>query len=219
MKQSLPRHQKERGEINNDKTKKNFNRRAILEWSVEKPPRGFGERGNKAIYFRGTRGQKSKTEGNRGTKEFWGTGNTENQECDFGEQRENADFFLGNKITGTPPGRASPLWGFNQFYLWVIIRITSESLESPCWGNYSVLYFLCWGFKAQSTRWDVECSQFTQPHFYWTGLVLWVITCQFPPKCQHKVLTYLFLTWLYSIKICHIKVIWSLSAKLHVSVV
>ena len=33
---------------------------------------GFGEQGNKAIYFRGTREQKSKTEGNRGTKAIFG---------------------------------------------------------------------------------------------------------------------------------------------------
>ena len=56
------------------------------EWG---PPRGFGEQGNKAIYFRGTREQKSKTEGNRETKEhrrsrFWSWGT-----------RENADFFRG----------------------------------------------------------------------------------------------------------------------------
>ena len=31
---------------------------------------GFGEQENKALYFRGTRGQKSKTEGNSGTKTF-----------------------------------------------------------------------------------------------------------------------------------------------------
>ena len=32
------------------------------------PPRGLGEQGNKAVYFGGTREQKSKTEGTRGTK-------------------------------------------------------------------------------------------------------------------------------------------------------
>ena len=32
---------------------------------------------------------------------------------------------------------------------------------------------LCWGFTAQSTQWGhVKCGQFTQPHFYWAGLVL-----------------------------------------------
>ena len=35
-------------------------------------PKAFGEQGNQAIYFRGTRKQKSKTEGNRGTKAFFG---------------------------------------------------------------------------------------------------------------------------------------------------
>ena len=42
-----------------------------------RPSQGFWEQGNKAIYFRGTREQKPKTEGNRGTKA---------QDVDFGEQ-------------------------------------------------------------------------------------------------------------------------------------
>ena len=35
-------------------------------------PKAFGEQGNQAIYFRGTRKQNSKTEGNRGRKAFFG---------------------------------------------------------------------------------------------------------------------------------------------------
>ena len=41
----------------------------------------FGEQGNKAIYFRGTREQKSKTEGNRGTKVM--SGNREHRKSRF----------------------------------------------------------------------------------------------------------------------------------------
>ena len=75
------------------------------------PLRGFGEQGNKAIYFRETREQKSKTEGNRGTRAFWGvggTGNIKNQDFDFGEQGKNW-FFQGNRYPHAP-GRASHLY-------------------------------------------------------------------------------------------------------------
>ena len=47
------------------------------------PPKSFGEQWNKPIYFRRTREQKSKTEGNRETRR---TGNIENEDFDFGEQ-------------------------------------------------------------------------------------------------------------------------------------
>ena len=39
-----------------------------------RPSQGFWEQGNKALYFRGTREQKSKTEGNSGTKNIWEQG-------------------------------------------------------------------------------------------------------------------------------------------------
>ena len=44
-------------------------------------PRGFGEQGNKGIYFRRTM---SKNKGNRGTKVI--LGNIENQDFDFEDQ-------------------------------------------------------------------------------------------------------------------------------------
>ena len=50
------------------------------------PPRGFGEQGNNAIYFGGTREQKPKTEGNRGTKPVLGNREHRNQDFDLGEQ-------------------------------------------------------------------------------------------------------------------------------------
>ena len=49
---------------------------------------GFEGQENKAIYFRGSREQNSKTEGNRGNFGEQGPGNIENLGT-----RENADFF------------------------------------------------------------------------------------------------------------------------------
>ena len=80
---------------------------------------GFGEQGNKAIYFSGTREQTSKTEGNRGTKAILGNKNIGNQDFDFGEQGK-MPIFQGNKGTDTPTGRASIL----PCYLLLIIMLT-----------------------------------------------------------------------------------------------
>ena len=63
------------------------------------PPRGFGEQGNKTIYFRGTREQRLKVKGT-GTKAILGNRKLKNQDFDFGEQGKNADFFQRNKGTG-----------------------------------------------------------------------------------------------------------------------
>ena len=46
-------------------------------------PRGFGEQGNKAIYFRRTREQKSNTEGNRYTKAILGNREHRKSSLDF----------------------------------------------------------------------------------------------------------------------------------------
>ena len=64
-------------------------------------PRVSGEQGNKSKKLKGTGDQ----------RQFWGTGNIENQDFDFGEQGK-MPIFQGNKGTGTPappppPGRAS----------------------------------------------------------------------------------------------------------------
>ena len=61
------------------------------------PPRGLGEQGNKANYFRGTREQKSKTEGNRGTKAILGKWEHRKSRFWFWGTRENANFFRGTK--------------------------------------------------------------------------------------------------------------------------
>ena len=72
------------------------------------PPRGFGEQGNKGIYFRGTGEQRPNFEGKQGEqRQYWGTGNIENQIFDIWGTGEQANLFQGNKGTGTPPGRAS----------------------------------------------------------------------------------------------------------------
>ena len=70
----------------------------VFQWG---PPSGFGEQGNKGIYFRGTEEQRLNFEGNRGTKII--LGNREHRKSNFR--------YLGNKGTGTPPG--GPLQ-----YLW-----------------------------------------------------------------------------------------------------
>ena len=71
------------------------------------PRRSFGEQGNKAIYFRGSREQKSKTEGNKRTKAIWG--NTE-QDFDFGEQGKMPIFSgeQGNRYPTPPPPLPPP---------------------------------------------------------------------------------------------------------------
>ena len=50
------------------------------------PHMGFREQGNKGVYFRGTKEQRSHNEGNRGTKAIWVTGNIGNEDFDFGKQ-------------------------------------------------------------------------------------------------------------------------------------
>ena len=72
------------------------------------PPRGFGEQGNKAIYFRGTREQKSKTIGNRGTKAILGNREHRKSRFWFWGTRENTDFFQWNKGRGIPPPPLPP---------------------------------------------------------------------------------------------------------------
>ena len=72
---------------------------------------GVGEQRNKAIYIRGTREQKSKTEGNRGTKAILGNRENKNQDFDFGEQGKMPIFIRGTREQYPPPtpGRASTL--------------------------------------------------------------------------------------------------------------
>ena len=66
------------------------------------PPRGFGEQGNKAIYVRGQENRSLKLTGTGEERQFWGTGNIEIQDFDFGEQGKMPICFQGNKGTGAP---------------------------------------------------------------------------------------------------------------------
>ena len=73
-----------------------------------------GEQVNKGLKIRGT-GEH---------RQFWGTGNIENQDFVFGEQ---GLFLEGNKGTGTPPGRASlkvHCTSFAVFFLFKLIMNT-----------------------------------------------------------------------------------------------
>ena len=58
-----------------------------------------GEQGNKDLKQKGTGEQ----------RQFWGTGNIESQDFDFGEQGENADVSFRGTREQVPPGRASQL--------------------------------------------------------------------------------------------------------------
>ena len=79
----------------------------------KKHSQGLGEQGDMCIYFRGTREQRCKNEGNIGLKmrgtgdlwQFWGTGNIENQHFCFWEQGNKAIYFRGTSIYVTSLGR------------------------------------------------------------------------------------------------------------------
>ena len=75
------------------------------------PPRGFGEQGNKGIYFRGTGEQRPNFEGNRGTMTI--LGNREHKKANFP--------FLGNRgtsefISGEQGNRYPPWEGLMKFH-------------------------------------------------------------------------------------------------------
>ena len=78
--------------------------RVFVMEAIIGPSKGLG---NKVIYFKRTREQKSKTEWNKG-RQFWGLGNIEYQDFDF---RGKMPFiFQGIKGTGTqhPPPPPPP---------------------------------------------------------------------------------------------------------------
>ena len=58
---------------------------------------GLGEHGNNAIYFRGTRVQRSKNEANRGTKAILGNREQRKSRFQFRGTGEQSDLFQGNK--------------------------------------------------------------------------------------------------------------------------
>ena len=65
------------------------------------PPRLFEEQGKKAIYFRGTREQKYKTEGNRATKAILGNRAQKIKIFIMGNKGKCLFMFQGNKGTGS----------------------------------------------------------------------------------------------------------------------
>ena len=71
------------------------------------PPRGFGQQGKKAIYFREQGNKRPKLKGRGEQRQYLGKGSIENQDFDFGEQGKCRFVFQGNKGKGTHPGRAS----------------------------------------------------------------------------------------------------------------
>ena len=66
------------------------------------PPRLFGEQGKKAIYFRGTREQKYKTEGNGATKAILGNREQKIKILILGNKGKCLFIFQRNKGTGSP---------------------------------------------------------------------------------------------------------------------
>ena len=75
------------------------------------PPRGLGEQGNKALYFRGTRKQKSKTEGIRGTKAI--LGNREHRKSILREHGKNYSLPAPHPPPGGPHYGTGCLLSFN----------------------------------------------------------------------------------------------------------
>ena len=72
-----------------------------------RPSQGFwGNRENRA-FISGE--QRPNIEGTGEQRQYWGTGNIRKQIFDFWGAEEQANLFLGNKGTGTPPGRASTI--------------------------------------------------------------------------------------------------------------
>ena len=76
-----------------------------LSISIIRPSQGFGETGEKAIYFSITVEQKYKTEGNMGTKAILGNMEHCKSRFWFWGTSENAYLFHWNK------GKRYPLWG------------------------------------------------------------------------------------------------------------
>ena len=72
---------------------------------VLKPSRDFGEQVNKAIYFRGTKEKSPKLKGTGEQRQFWGTGNIENQDFNFWEQGK-IRFFSWEQVP--PPSLGRP---------------------------------------------------------------------------------------------------------------
>ena len=73
-------------------------------------PGVWGSRGNKAIYFRGTREQKSKTEGNRGTKAILGNREHRKSRFWFWGTRGKCRFYFRGTRKQVPHPPLPPGW-------------------------------------------------------------------------------------------------------------
>ena len=100
------------------------------------------EQGNKSLKLKGTGEQ----------RQFWGTGNVENQDFDFGKQGKCPFFFQGNKGTGTPhphwegrkTGKTVPMHRMIRFLAvhirsstmnFVLVFFSPFSIAIPCLGK------------------------------------------------------------------------------------
>ena len=71
-------------------------------FNIEALPGVFGNMGIRP-FISGEQGNKSlKLKGTGGGKQFWGTGNVENQDFDFGEQGKMSIYFRGTREQVTP---------------------------------------------------------------------------------------------------------------------
>ena len=99
------------------------------------PPRGLGEQGNKAIYFRGTRKQKSVTEGNKCTKAILGNREHRKSRFWFWETRKMPFFFSREQGNMYPP--THPLIKGHGHLLVFVLAASDASNNLETW--YAVL--------------------------------------------------------------------------------
>ena len=71
-----------------------------------RPSQGFWGTGERRHIFQGNKGPKMRGTGEQ--RQFWGTGNKENQDFIFGEQGSKAIYFRGTRELASPPPPASP---------------------------------------------------------------------------------------------------------------
>ena len=120
------------------------------QWGLS---RGFREQGNKVICFRGTREQKSKTEGNRGTNANLGNGEHRKSRFWFWEQRKMPIFSeeQGNRYPPTPhphlspPGRALSIFRNVQVRL-ISKRVTAQYVSVGWKAYWCTPFFLSTSF-------------------------------------------------------------------------
>ena len=102
------------------------------------------EQGNKSLKLKGTGEQ----------RQFWGTGNVENQDFDFGKQGNVDFFFRGTKeqVPPTPTGRAAKLVRLCQCIGWSDSLLCTSGAQQwilfLCFSVLLALRFLAWGSES-----------------------------------------------------------------------